>query len=102
MAREVREEVGIEVANIRYFGSQPWPFPNSLMLGFTADYAGGEIRIDDDEIVGAEPHSVADVESCRRFRHTVVTNRRIANCLDEKPARPRRKRRLLEVGSWIR
>ena len=48
--REVREEVGIEIEEIRYFGSQPWPFPNSLMLGFTALYAGGEIRIDDDEI----------------------------------------------------
>lgn len=48
--REIFEEVGIEVDNIRYFGSQPWPFPNSLMIGFLADYAGGEIRIDDDEI----------------------------------------------------
>jgi len=51
--REVREEVGIEVKNIRYFGSQPWPFPNSLMVGFTADYAGGEIRVDPKEIVSA-------------------------------------------------
>jgi len=51
--REVREEVGIEVANIRYFGSEPWPFPDSLMLGFVADYAGGEIRIDPAEIRSA-------------------------------------------------
>ena len=51
--REIREEVGIEVADIRYFGSQPWPFPDSLMIGFTARYAGGEIRIDDTEIVDA-------------------------------------------------
>ncbi len=51
--REVREEVGIEVKNIRYFGSQPWPFPNSLMVGFTADYQSGEIRIDESEIVDA-------------------------------------------------
>jgi NAD+ diphosphatase len=35
--REIKEEVGIEIKNIQYFGSQPWPFPNSLMLGFTAD-----------------------------------------------------------------
>lgn len=48
--REVREEVGIDVENLRYFGSQPWPFPNSLMLGFHADYAGGDIVCQDGEI----------------------------------------------------
>jgi NAD+ diphosphatase len=53
VAREVKEEVGIEVANIKYFGSQPWPFPDSLMIGFTAQYAGGEICIDRTEIVDA-------------------------------------------------
>jgi len=51
--REVREETGIEVKNIRYFTSQPWPFPNALMIGFTADYAGGEIREDNREIADA-------------------------------------------------
>lgn len=51
--RETREEVGVEVKNIRYFGSQPWPFPHSLMVAFTADYAGGEIRPDGTEIVEA-------------------------------------------------
>jgi NAD+ diphosphatase len=51
--REVREEVGIEVKNIRYFGSQPWPFPNSLMIGFTAEYAGGELEIEPTEIEDA-------------------------------------------------
>lgn len=53
IAREVREEVGIEVKNPRYFGSQPWPFPNSLMIGFVAEYAGGELEIDPSEIEDA-------------------------------------------------
>lgn len=52
--REVREEVGVEVNNIRYFSSQPWPFPNSLMVGFTADYAGGELRLEPGEIEDAD------------------------------------------------
>jgi NAD+ diphosphatase len=51
--REVREEVGIVVKNIRYFGSESWPFPHSLMIGFVADYAGGEITIDNNEIISA-------------------------------------------------
>jgi NAD+ diphosphatase len=51
--REILEEVGITVKNIRYFGSQPWPFPDSLMIAFTAEFAGGEIRIDDVEIADA-------------------------------------------------
>ena len=53
VVREVREEVGIEVKDIRYFGSQPWPFPNSLMIGFTATYASGEIKIEPEELVDA-------------------------------------------------
>lgn len=51
--REVGEEVGITVRNLRYFGSEPWPFPDSLMIGFVADHAGGEIRIDNQEIEAA-------------------------------------------------
>ena len=50
VARETREEVGVEVNNIRYFGSQPWPFPHSLMIAFTAEHAGGEVRPDGVEI----------------------------------------------------
>ena len=53
VVREVKEEVGIEIKDINYFGSQPWPFPHSLMIGFTATYAGGEISLDDREIEDA-------------------------------------------------
>ncbi len=53
VAREIREEAAIELANIRYFGSQPWPFTSSLMIGFTATWASGEIVEDPTEIVDA-------------------------------------------------
>jgi NAD+ diphosphatase len=51
--REVKEETGITIKDIAYFGSQPWPFPDSLMIGFTAKYESGEIRIDGEEIIEA-------------------------------------------------
>ncbi len=51
--REIYEEVRIEVKDIQYFGSQPWPYPNSLMVGFTATYASGEIQIDRNELTDA-------------------------------------------------
>ena len=51
--REVREETGLEIADLRYVASQPWPFPNSLMLGFTARYRSGEICVDGREIEAA-------------------------------------------------
>ena len=54
VAREVREEVGVELSDIRYMRSQPWPFPNSLMLGFNAKYVGGDIVCDPTEIVDAQ------------------------------------------------
>ncbi len=51
--REIMEEVGLKVKNIKYFESQPWPFPNSLMIGFTAEYESGEIKIDENELTDA-------------------------------------------------
>ena len=59
--REIREEVGIEVKDIRYFGSQPWPYPDSLMIGFTASWAAGEIAIDNDEISDARWFTVENL-----------------------------------------
>lgn len=50
VAREVFEEVGLRVKNIRYYASQPWPFPNSLMLGFQAEYESGELVLEEEEI----------------------------------------------------
>jgi NAD+ diphosphatase len=49
VTREVKEETGITVKDLQYFGSQPWPFPHSLMVGFTANYASGEITLCDGE-----------------------------------------------------
>ncbi|WP_134586094.1 NAD(+) diphosphatase, partial [Pseudomonas aeruginosa] len=54
VVREVREEVGVEVANLEYIGSQNWPFPHSLMLGFHAEYVSGEIVPQEDEIEDAQ------------------------------------------------
>jgi NAD+ diphosphatase len=54
LSREVLEETGLSVANPRYFASQPWPFPHSLMIAFVADYAGGEITPAPDEIEDAQ------------------------------------------------
>lgn len=59
--REVFEEVGIRVKNIRYFESQPWPFPDSLMIGFTAEYESGELCPEKDEIAEALWFTASDL-----------------------------------------
>lgn len=50
VVREVKEETSLDIKNVRYFGSQSWPFPSQLMVGFIADYAGGELRFADGEL----------------------------------------------------
>ncbi len=56
--REIREEVNVDVCDITYIGSQPWPFPHSLMIGFTTRYAKGDIQIDNNEIEDAQWFSI--------------------------------------------
>lgn len=52
--REVMEETGLRIKNITYFGNQPWPYPSGLMVGFIADYDGGEINLQEDELSAAD------------------------------------------------
>jgi NAD+ diphosphatase len=56
--REIREEIALDVADITYFGSQPWPFPHGIMIGFRAQYAGGEVSLDDGELAEAGWYTV--------------------------------------------
>lgn len=61
VAREIKEETGIDVTNIRYFGSQPWAFPSSMMMAFLADYAGGVVKPDYQELSDANWFGVDDM-----------------------------------------
>jgi NAD+ diphosphatase len=69
--REVREEVGVEVDDIRYVGSQNWPFPSQLMVGFVARYAAGEIEIDTQELEDARWFP-CDALPNRPSRHSIA------------------------------
>jgi NAD+ diphosphatase len=66
--REVFEETAIEVTQIEYFGSQPWPFPHQLMIGFRARWAAGEIRVQESEIVEARWFAPAEVDQVTASR----------------------------------
>lgn len=61
LVREVKEEVNVDVHNLEYMGSQPWPFPNSLMLGFFAEYESGDIVCQEDEIADAQWFDIEDL-----------------------------------------
>lgn len=54
VVREVREEVGLEIQNLRYVGSQGWPFPDQLMLGYRAEYKSGDVRVQESELYEAK------------------------------------------------
>lgn len=62
--REVREEVGIEISAPDYFGSQPWPFPHSVMIGFTAEWESGDLVVQEEEIVDAGWYTSDDLPPC--------------------------------------
>ncbi len=82
--RETREEVGVEIRNIRYFGSQPWPFPHSLMVAFTAEYAGGELRPDGVEI---EEARWFELEELPKLPPSISISRRMIDTIAGRLAR---------------
>jgi NAD+ diphosphatase len=71
VAREVKEEVGVDVTDIQYVGSQNWPFPSQLMVGFVARYAGGDVAVDQDELEDARWFP-ADALPDRPSRHSIA------------------------------
>jgi len=79
--REVKEEVGVDVTDIQYVGSQNWPFPSQIMIGFVARYAGGEISIDPEELEDARWFPCRELPR-RPSRHS------IAGFIIERYARP--------------
>lgn len=71
-AREVLEETGVRVTNVRYVGSQNWPFPSQLMAGFIADYAGGELRVDEHELEDARWFTLSDPPAALPARRSIA------------------------------
>ena len=75
VAREVAEEVGVEVTDVTYLGDQPWPFPSSLMLGFTSRALGTELRLQTDEIEAARWFTRAELTEALADGSVVVSGR---------------------------
>jgi NAD+ diphosphatase len=75
--REVKEETGIDICNVRYVGSQNWPFPAQLMAGFVADYASGEIRVEKSELEDARwftPDDLPGLPTRRSIARWIIDN----------------------------
>jgi NAD+ diphosphatase len=77
LEREVYEEVGIRVRDVRYFASQPWPFPHSLMIAFFAEHDSGEIRIDGAEIEDARWFDIENFQNLPRLPARISIARRL-------------------------
>lgn len=82
--REIREEAGIEIKNIKYFGSQSWPFPNSYMIGFTAEHESGEIKIDENEIADARWFGVGEILNMPNIPRSLSISRSLIEWFIEK------------------
>lgn len=77
--REVMEETGLTIKNLRYAGNQPWPYPSVMMIGFTAEYASGQIKLQDEELsAGAFYRRDNLPEIPRRPEHRPPPHRRLA------------------------
>jgi NAD+ diphosphatase len=88
LVREVKEEVGIEVRDVTYFGSQAWPFPHQLMIGYRARYAGGELVLQESEIRDARWFMPEEIETVTAVRGSFsIAGRLIEGWIAEQAAR---------------
>jgi NAD+ diphosphatase len=88
LVREIKEEVGIDVRDVRYFGSQAWPFPHQLMIGYRARYAGGELVLQESEIRDARWFTPAEIETVTAVRGPFsIAGRLIDGWISEQAAR---------------
>jgi NAD+ diphosphatase len=75
VSREVLEEAGLEVTDVTYIASQPWPYPDQLMVGFTARYAGGELHLDGNELAAGDwytPDKLPDLPPPVSLAHHII------------------------------